>query len=90
MSEYAFCEPVTATVRSYEHIRVVSDGILYLGGGVPTPTLCGYDLRRGWDVPTGVTERRVRAGLNAEVNPTCPKCADIWGRSVLGDDWETP
>ena len=86
--EYAFCEPVWATASSLEHIRVVTDGLLFIGGGVPNLTLCGTDLRGGWDVPTGVTEQRVIRGLCAEANPTCRKCADLWAEAEQIEDWE--
>ena len=86
MSEYAFCEPVWASTSSREHIRVVTDGVLHLGGGIDVPALCGFDLARGWDVPTGVTERRVVRGLSAECNPTCPNCAHEWAVST-GSEW---
>lgn len=88
MAEYAFCEPVNATTVSREHIRVVQDGVLYVGGGVPNAPLCGYDLRRGWDVPTGVTEQRVRRGMRAEVNPTCRTCANLWAAAEGIEEWD--
>lgn len=90
MAEYAFCEPVWATTSSREHIREVPGDQLKLGGGITEPALCGFDLAGGWDIPTGVTEQRVRRGLNAEANPTCPACANVWGRAVVGDEWEDP
>lgn len=89
MSEFAFCEPVWATVTSREHIRAVVGGVVKYGGGVTEPTLCGFDLARGWDVPSGVTEERVLRGLTAECNPTCRDCARVWaeltGAEVLLD-----
>lgn len=47
MSEtrFAFCEPSNATPFSREHIRRVGAEGLKLGGGVPSPALCGADLR---------------------------------------------
>lgn len=87
MSEYAFCEPVWASTSSYEHIRQVPGDALKIGGGIEGPALCGFELRGGWDIPTGVTEQRVRRGLNAECNPTCPKCAALWAATEVGEDW---
>lgn len=50
-SSLAFCEGSWATDVGPWHVREVTDGVLYPGGGVPNPALCGRDLRRGWDLP---------------------------------------
>ena len=86
MTEYVFCEPVWASTTSHEHIRIVPGDQLKIGGGITEPALCGFDLARGWDIPTGVTEQRVRRGLRAETNPTCPKCAALWLAQEADDE----
>lgn len=75
-TEFAFCEPASATTRSREHIRVVGPEGRRLGGGVLGPALCGFDLRGGWDLGSDVEERRI--DTSADVNPTCVECADAW------------
>lgn len=53
--KFAFCEPVTATSMSKWHIRRVGPEGLRFGGGVPIEALCGFDVRRGWDIEAAVT-----------------------------------
>lgn len=80
MAEYAWCEPSWATTTSRIHIREVSDGRLYLGGGIPTPPLCGWTpVIGGWDIPGDVTRERIRDTIYAKVGKTCRSCALAWG-----------
>lgn len=72
----AFCEPSSATVRSKEHIRVVGPEGFKYGGGIPTPALCGYDLRHGWDLNVPVHPARFNTA--ADLNPTCAACVDAF------------
>lgn len=80
--QFAFCEPVTATPMSKEHIRPVGPEGLKLGGGVPVPALCGRDLHMGWDLETPVTADMVdrlaapRPGDGRVF--LCGPCADAW------------
>jgi hypothetical protein len=76
MSELAFCEPVWASVRSHEHIRVV-EGERRLGGGIEGVALCGVDMSRGWDLLSTVTVDRIERGITAESNPTCRRCGSL-------------
>jgi hypothetical protein len=55
MTEFAFCERISATASSPQHIRRVGTEGLMLGGGAPETTLCGTLLRGGWDLPSPVT-----------------------------------
>lgn len=93
MAEYAFCEPVTATTSSFEHIREVPEKIRRLGGGIEGKALCGRDMTRGWDNMAQVTEHSVRlrsrrpSDHNPVPNPLCRKCADLWGQAEV-EDWE--
>lgn len=76
----AFCEPVTATTRSREHLRVVGPEGFQYGGGIPSPALCGADVRGGWDLNAPVHPARFLP--NAETNPTCRSCIDAyWART---------
>lgn len=52
---FAFCERVSATPTSKEHIREVGREGIKLGGGIPNTALCGYDVVRGWDLARPVT-----------------------------------
>jgi hypothetical protein len=73
---FAFCEPISATTRSREHIRAVgAEGFKY-GGGIPNRALCGWDVRGGWDLKAVVHPSRFLP--NAETNPTCEKCIDAY------------
>lgn len=59
----AFCEPSNATVYSKTHIRVIgAEGRKYGGGALPT-VLCGYDIRRGWDLPNVIDAEMVERAL---------------------------
>lgn len=69
--EYAFCESVHATGRSPWHIRKVPDGILKLGGGITTPSLCGTIKitgfgANGWDLNVRITDQ--------QLTHACPRC----------------
>lgn len=76
---YSWCEPVFATPTSRIHIREVSDGRLFLGGGVPNAPLCGREtIVGGWDLPGVVDEQVIRTTLGRETGPTCSSCADVW------------
>lgn len=75
-SELSFCEPVWATTSSLEHIRLL-DGPRRLGGGIEGVALCGFDLARGWDIQGDVTAERIRRGIGAHANPTCPVCGSL-------------
>lgn len=81
---HAFCEPVSATPTSYEHIREVGEEGLKPGGGVPNLPLCGRDLRRGWDLKTPVTPDMVRTLAAPRPGDgrvfLCPRCADAYLR----------
>lgn len=77
----AFCEPVSATVRSREHIREVGPEGFKYGGGIPNAALCGADVRRGWDIKAEVHPSRFV--VNAETNPTCQGCIDAYHALVL-------
>jgi hypothetical protein len=79
---YSFCEPVWATPTSKEHIRAVDEHGLKPGGGIDTDTLCGSDVRRGWDLPTPVTPERVRSLASPLPGDgrifLCRTCADLY------------
>lgn len=92
---YAYCEPVTASTRSPQHIRTVGAEGLRLGGGAPDSTLCGYPLDRGWDQDAPVTVADVRRELEMdappEINPLCRGCGEEFLRrtgqpTVTGQD----
>lgn len=75
---YAFCERSTATPHSHLHIREVTDGRSYPGGGIPNPALCGADMLRGWDWGQAVTADVIRAYLMpGHAQPMCVPCADV-------------
>ena len=79
---YAFCEPVSATPTSYEHLRAVGPEGLKLGGGIDGAALCGFDLKHGWDTSTEVTDESVTALATPRSGDNrvflCPACADAW------------
>lgn len=52
---YSFCESVFATSVSRWHIRQLSKSGPKYGGGADTPSLCGLDLCKGWDLYTELT-----------------------------------
>jgi len=86
----AFCEPVTATPFSHEHIRTVGPEGLKLGGGAPNTVLCGRDLYGGWDLRSEVTPDLVlRLSTPREGDGRvflCPECADAYQAARAGDD----
>ena len=83
---FAFCEPSTATGPGPWHIRVLPAGEeRRVGGGVDRPTLCGRDLRRGWDLELLVTLDALArlSGRDERGRPgVCPACADHAGESL--------
>lgn len=70
---YSFCESVTASGRSRWHLRKLDEGGRAFGGGIGTPSLCGFVQPRkgggfgGWDV-------------NAVIAPCAEEytCATCW------------
>jgi hypothetical protein len=81
--EYAFCEISCAGPRSKWHIRKIK-GQLWLGGGIDTPSLCGYvkpfgpaigDIG-GWDVNVKITERHL--------GHACPECVEKYREALNG------
>lgn len=79
---YFYCEPVTATTVSREHIRWSDDAAGKFGGGIVGEALCGRSMDRGWDLDTDVEARGVAFRTQAHVNPLCEKCADLWAARV--------
>lgn len=82
---FAYCEPSHATTVSATHIRTVGPEGLMTGGGVPTPALCGRDLRAGWDLRS-VTARTL-AEVRVDYDPNwpghvCRTCRDL-AREIL-------
>lgn len=79
---FAFCERVTASPMSLEHIREVGAEGLMLGGGIPNVALCGADVRRGWDLSSEVTEGTVERLATARTGDghvfLCDTCARLW------------
>jgi hypothetical protein len=81
--EFAFCEPVSATATSPWHIRRVGPEGLKLGGGIPTPPLCGREsVIRGWDLTSAVTAESVRLGSTPREGDgrvfLCRACTDAY------------
>lgn len=72
MSNYAFCERVTATAESPWHIRLVGSEGLKLGGGAPDSTLCGRPLHKGWDLQLHVDDESV------DGRHICADCSAVW------------
>lgn len=81
---YVLCEPVFATSWTRIHIRNLEGKEPKVGGGINTPTLCGRLMYYGWDLEEPITIASLDAGLNSDVNPACPKCAEIWKHRVHG------
>lgn len=77
----AFCEPVSATIRSKEHIRVVGPEGFKYGGGIPNVALCGANVRQGWDLRATVHPSQFMP--DAEINPTCQTCIHAYYARVL-------
>lgn len=77
---FAFCEPVSATTRSREHIRLVGPEGFKYGGGIPNKALCGWNVERGWDLKATVHPARFLP--SAETNPTCQACIDAYWQHV--------
>lgn len=86
--EFAFCEAVTAGPLSPWHIREVGPEGRKPGGGVPNVALCGFDVRRGWDIQTAVTAEY--AARLATPQPgdrsagLCPRCHRCWVAATGG------
>lgn len=81
--EFAFCEPVSATDISPWHIRRVGPEGLKLGGGIPTPPLCGREsVIRGWDLKGEVTPATVLADSTPREGDgrvfLCRACTDAY------------
>lgn len=67
MSEYSYCESVTASGSSPWHIRRLTDAGRKTGGGIDTDSLCGrVKAPYGWDL-----ERAVHRAHYEFVCPTC-------------------
>ena len=75
----AWCEKVTASATSPQHLRLVPAGEpLVTGGGLQVPTLCGLDLAGGWDTHETDFEQIRRAVANQhETSRVCTACTDI-------------
>ena len=71
MTEYSFCESITAGPLSRWHIRPLTSVGKKLGGGADTPALCGRTV--SWDLNSPVAQfvADVRHGAGSGVCPTC-------------------
>jgi hypothetical protein len=89
-SKYSFCERVTATPTSPEHIRVVGEEGLKLGGGAPDTVLCGASLSKGWDLNNAVdaeTVRRLSTPRDADGHVfLCLRCAEADNELTAGQN----
>lgn len=75
---FAYCEPVTATGITPDHIRRITDAGLKLGGGADTDALCGREL--GWDhrfVPEDDDVLALSETYVNNVRLVCPECAQV-------------
>lgn len=84
MAALSFCERSGASIYSKVHIRTVGPEGRLPGGGIPTPAMCGYDLRGGWDIDGDVTEKSIRDGVEDQtaIGAVCDVCAEISHRKV--------
>lgn len=76
----ALCETSTAGPLTPNHVRQVGPEGLKLGGGIPTPALCGRDLRGGWDLRAvdAAELQRLADGRTEDGRPFVhPDCASL-------------
>jgi hypothetical protein len=75
MTDYAFCEPVTAGSGTAIHIRrLTKETGLRPSGGADTLALCGRVV--AWDLAGGVTPASLQS------HQTCSECRSKFKRAV--------
>jgi hypothetical protein len=73
---FSFCEPVTASSRSFWHIRKLSEAGRKLGGGADTPSLCGRVVC--WDLEASVE----KLANNPDTIFICPRCLEAYKKET--------
>lgn len=78
----AYCEGSWVTSNTPWHIRELTAAGPKPGGGADTSTLCGRDLRGGWDITRPVEDAPEVLRLSEHVvngHPVvCPACAAVY------------
>ena len=79
LTEFSFCETVTAGSKSKWHIRQLTKVGQKFGGGVDTPSLCGRIV--AWDLEVGLTSHHLQ-------NNTCLQCAKKYWEGRVDSEME--